>query len=43
MKWITDLLWDRDLPVLDNLATWSLGIIGFSLFYALLFLVLLLG
>lgn len=43
MKWILDLLWDRDLPVRDNLALWALGIIGFTLFYVLLFVVLLLG
>ena len=40
MKWILDLLWDRDLPVRDNLALWALGIIGFTLFYVLLFVVL---
>ena len=43
MNWIKDLLWDNSLSVRDNLATWALGIIGFSMFYVLLFLVLLLG
>jgi hypothetical protein len=43
MNWIKDLLWDKSLSVRDNLATWALGIIGFSMFYVLLFLVLLLG
>lgn len=43
MKWILDLVWDNSLSVRDNLALWALGIIGFTLFYALLFLVLLLG
>ena len=43
MKWILDLLWDRDLPVRDNLALWALGVIGFTLFYVLLFVVLVLG
>jgi hypothetical protein len=43
MNWIKDLLWDKSLSVRDNFATWALGIIGFSMFYVLLFLVLLLG
>ena len=43
MKWIKELFWDRSLSVRDNLATWALGIIGGTMFYVLLFLVLLLG
>jgi hypothetical protein len=43
MKWIKELFWDESLSVRDNLATWALGIIGFTMFYVLLFLVLLLG
>ena len=43
MKWIKELFWDRSLSVRDNLATWALGVIGFTMFYVLLFLVLLLG
>jgi hypothetical protein len=41
MKWIKELFWDESLTTLDNLATWALGIIGFTLFYVLLFLVML--
>lgn len=43
MKWIVELFWDRSLSVRDNLATWALGIIGFTVFYVLLVLVLILG
>ena len=43
MKWILDLLWDKSLSVRDNLATWALGIIGATMFYVLLVLVLILG
>ena len=43
MKWIKELFWDSSLPVFDNLALWALGVIGFTMFYVLLFLVLLLG
>lgn len=43
MNWIKELFWDSSLPVLDNLATWALGIICFTGFYAVLFLVLLLA
>jgi hypothetical protein len=41
MKWIKELFWDESLSTLDNLATWALGIIGFTVFYVLLFLVML--
>ena len=43
MKWIKELFWDNSLSVRDNLATWALGVICFTVFYVLLFLVLLLG
>lgn len=43
MKGLKELFWDSSLPVLDNLATWALGIICFTGFYAVLFLVLLLS
>jgi len=43
MNWIKELFWDRSLSVRDNLATWALGIIGFTMFYVLLVLVLILG
>lgn len=43
MNWIKELFWDSSLSVRDNLATWALGVIGFTLFYALLVLVLILG
>jgi hypothetical protein len=43
MKWIKDLFWDPSLTVRDNLATWALGIVCFSAFYAILVLVLVLG
>lgn len=43
MKWILDLVWDTDLSVTDNLALWSLAVVGFTLFYGFLLAVLLLG
>ena len=43
MKWIKELFWDNSLSVRDNLATWALGIIGATMFYVLLVLVLILG
>jgi len=43
MNWIKDLIWDSDLGVMDNLATWALAIIGFTGFYIFLILVLILG
>lgn len=43
MKWILDLVWDTDLSVTDNLALWSLAVVGFTLFYGFLIAVLLLG
>lgn len=43
MRWIKELFWDSSLSVRDNLALWALGVICFTLFYVLLFLVLLLG
>jgi hypothetical protein len=43
MNWIKELFWDNSLSVRDNLATWALGVIGFTLFYGLLVLVLVLG
>ena len=43
MKWLKVLFWDRSLSVRDNLATWALGVIGFTMFYVLLVLVLVLG
>jgi uncharacterized membrane protein len=33
MNWIKELFWDSSLSVRDNLATWALGVIGFTLFY----------
>lgn len=39
MKW-TDLFWDNSLSVFENLATWALGVVVFTLFYILLFLAL---
>lgn len=41
--WIKELLWDPSLTIRDNLATWAMGIVCFSAFYAILFLVLVLG
>jgi hypothetical protein len=32
MKW-TELFWDNSLSVFENLATWALGVIMFTLFY----------
>jgi hypothetical protein len=43
MKWIKELFWDSSLTTMDNLATWALGVVCFTVFYVLLFLVLLLG
>jgi hypothetical protein len=43
MNWIKDLLWDNSLSIRDNLATWALGIICFTVLYVFLFLILLLG
>ena len=43
MNWVKDLFWDSSLCVLDNLATWAVGVIAFTTFYVLLFLVLLFG
>ena len=43
MKWIKELFWDSSLSVRDNLATWALGVIGFTLFYVFLVLALILG
>jgi hypothetical protein len=37
------MIWNRRLTVMDNLATWALGIICFTAFYVLLVLVLILG
>jgi hypothetical protein len=39
MKW-NDLFWDNSLSVFENLATWALGVIMFTVFYILLVLVL---
>ena len=39
MKW-NDLFWDSSLSVFENLATWALGVIMFTVFYILLVLVL---
>jgi hypothetical protein len=39
MKW-TELFWDNSLSVFENLATWALGVIMFTLFYIILVLVL---
>jgi hypothetical protein len=37
------MIWNRRLTVMDNLATWAIGILCFTVFYVLLFLVLLMG
>lgn len=41
MNWIKELFWDDSLSTMDNLATWALGVVCFTLFYVLLFAVML--
>jgi hypothetical protein len=43
MKWMKELFWDSSLSVFDNLTTWALGVVCFTVFYVLLWLVLLLA
>ena len=43
MKWMKELFWYSSLSVFDNLTTWALGVVCFTVFYVLLWLVLLLA
>jgi len=43
MRWVAELVWDRSLTPFENIATWALGIVAFTLIWGLTFLVFLLG
>ena len=40
---LSELFWDRSLTVFENLATWALGIVAFTLVWCFTFLVFLFG
>jgi hypothetical protein len=43
MRWIAELVWDRSLMPFENIATWALGIVAFTLLYGFILLAFLLG
>jgi hypothetical protein len=43
MRWIAELVWDRSLTPFENIATWALGIVAFTLLYAFIVLAFILG
>lgn len=43
MNWIKELFWDSSMPVLHNLATIALAIVGTFVLYVVLLFVMLLG
>lgn len=43
MNWIKELFWDSNMPVLQNLATIALAIVGTFVLYVVLLFVMILG